>query len=68
MERQRAAYRIVIHKAEHLPRMDTGIMATVKKTLTMTHTAYLDAFTAVSFMGHKVRNNLEFPACIHSHG
>ncbi len=55
MERQRAAYRVVVFRAEHLPRMDTGIMASVKKAITMSNTAFVDAFVRISFVGHKVK-------------
>lgn len=53
-ERQTAAYRVTIYQAEHLPAMDTGIMASVKKAITLSNSAYIDAYVAVSFMGHKV--------------
>lgn len=41
-----------IYKGEGLPRMDTGIMASVKKAITMRNTAFIDAYVRVSFMGH----------------
>ena len=53
MERQKAAYRIVIHRAEDIPKMDTGIMASMKKAITMS-AAFVDAYVKISFLGHRV--------------
>ena len=56
LERQRAAYRVIIHRAEELPRMDIGIMASVKKAMLMNKTDFIDAYVRVSFVGHVVRS------------
>jgi len=54
MDRQRATYRVIIHRAEDVPRMDTGIVASVKKAMTLTASAFVDAYVKVSFVGHVV--------------
>ena len=53
MERQRAAYRVMIYQAEHLPQMDLGVVASVRKAMTMgfSNPAFIDAFVRVSFVG-----------------
>ena len=55
VDRQRATYTVSIYKAEDLPRMDTGIFASMKNALVSTPTALLDAFVQVSFAGLTVR-------------
>ncbi len=57
MERQRAAYRVVLHRAEDLPRMDTGIMASVKKAMMMNKIDFIDAYVRVSFVGNTASCN-----------
>ncbi len=56
MERQRAAYRVILHRAEDLPRMDTGVLASVKKAMLLNKTDFIDAYVRVSFVGHTVRS------------
>ena len=56
MDRQRAHYQVVIHRAEDVPRMDSGLMASVKKAINLTSSAFVDAYVEVSFVGLKVRN------------
>ena len=54
LERQRAGYRVILHRAEDLPRMDSGIMATMKKAMLMNKADFIDAYVRVSFVGHTV--------------
>ena len=53
-ERQRARFIVKVFKAEGLPKMNTGIMANVKKAFTGETKDLVDPYVAVSFMGHTV--------------
>ena len=53
-DRQRANFSIRIYKAEGLPKMNTGVMASVKKALTGEGKDLVDPYVQVSFAGHKV--------------
>ena len=53
MERQKAAYRVTVYRAEDVPRMDAGVMADMKRVFTRSN-AFVDAFVKVSFLGHVV--------------
>lgn len=55
-DRQRAKFIIRIHKATGLPKMNTGIMANVKKALTGEGKDLVDPYVQVVFAGHKVRS------------
>ena len=43
-----------VYKAEGLPKMNTGIMANVKKAFTGESKDLVDPYVQVSFAGHKV--------------
>ena len=53
-ERQRARIVVKIYRAEGLPRMTTGVMASVKKAFTGESKDLVDPYVMVSFAGHKV--------------
>ena len=53
-ERQRARFIFKVYKAEGLPKMNTGIMANVKKAFTGESKDLVDPYVQVSFAGHKV--------------
>ena len=53
-DRQRANFTVRIFKAEGLPKMNTGVMASVKKALTGEGKDLVDPYVQVSFAGHKV--------------
>ena len=55
-ERQRARFIVKIYKAEGLPKMNTGIMANVKKAFTGESKDLVDPYVCASFAGHKVIN------------
>ena len=57
-ERQRARFIVKIYKAEGLPKMNTGLMANVKRAFTGEAKDLVDPYVMVSFAGHKVRDNL----------
>ena len=54
-ERQRSRIIIKVYKAEGLPKMNTGIMANVKKAFTGEAKDLVDPYVEVSFAGHKVK-------------
>ena len=54
MERQRAMYQVIIYRGEDLPRTDFGIMASLKKAITTSNVAFIDALVKVTFVGHAV--------------
>ena len=56
-ERQRAKIIVRIYKAEGLPKMNTGLMANVKKAFTGEAKDLVDPYVSVSFAGHKVCYN-----------
>ncbi|XP_074640585.1 otoferlin-like isoform X2 [Tubulanus polymorphus] len=51
-ERQRGQYIIKIYRAEGLPKMNTGVMASVKKAFTGEAKDLVDPYVQVSFAGH----------------
>ena len=53
-DRQRANFTVRIFRAEGLPKMNTGVMASVKKALTGEGKDLVDPYVQVSFAGHKV--------------
>lgn len=53
-ERQKARIIIKVYKAEGLPKMTTGMMATFKKAITGDIKDLVDPYVMVSFAGHKV--------------
>ena len=53
-DRQRANFTVRVFKAEGLPKMNTGVMASVKKALTGEGKDLVDPYVQVSFAGHKV--------------
>ncbi|KAL4236528.1 C2 domain [Mactra antiquata] len=57
-DRQRAHFTVKIFKAEGLPKMNTGVMASVKKALTGEGKDLVDPYVQVSFAGHKGRTSV----------
>lgn len=55
-ERQRARFIFKVYKAEGLPKMNTGIMANVKKAFTGESRDLVDPYVQVCFAGHRVNN------------
>ncbi len=53
-ERQRARFIFKVYKAEGLPKMNTGIMANVKKAFTGESRDLVDPYVQVCFAGHRV--------------
>lgn len=53
-ERQWARYYVKIYKAEGLPKMNTSIMANMKKALIGENKDLVDPFVQVLFAGQKV--------------
>lgn len=53
-DRQRANIVIKVYRAEGLPKMNTGLMANVKKAFTGEGKDLVDPYVQVSFAGHKV--------------
>lgn len=53
-DRQRAKFCINVYRAEGLPKMNTGIMANVKKAFTGESKDLVDPYVNVSFAGHQV--------------
>lgn len=53
-DRSRAKYIIRIHKAQGLPKMNTGLMANVKKAFTGESKDLVDPYVKISFAGHVV--------------
>ena len=53
-ERQRAKIIMKVFKAEGLPKMNTGMMASVKKAFTGEDKDLVDPYVSVSFAGHVV--------------
>lgn len=56
-ERQWARYYLKIYRAEGLPRMNTSIMANVKKAFIGENKDLVDPYVQVQFAGQKVGNN-----------
>ena len=61
-ERQKAKFIVKVYMAEGLPKMTSGMFATVKKAITGDTKDLVDPYVSVSFAGHKVVNlfHLEF--------
>ncbi|CAH1774769.1 unnamed protein product [Owenia fusiformis] len=58
-DRQTASFSVRIHKAEDLPKMDSGIVANLKKSMTIIGPkAYIDPFVRVSFAGNSGRTSI----------
>lgn len=55
-ERQWARFYVKIHRAEGLPKMNTSIMANVKKAFIGENRDLVDPYVLVQFAGQKVRN------------
>ena len=55
-ERQWARYYLKIYRAEGLPRMNTSIMANVKKAFIGENKDLVDPYVQVLFAGQKVRD------------
>jgi hypothetical protein len=53
-DRQRAQFIVKIYRAEGLPKMNTGIMANVKKAFTGEAKDLVDPYVQVTFAGHMV--------------
>jgi hypothetical protein len=53
-DRSRAKYIMRIHKAQGLPKMNTGLMANVKKAFTGESKDLVDPYVKISFAGHVV--------------
>lgn len=68
-ERQWARYYLKIYRAEGLPRMNTSIMANVKKAFIGENKDLVDPYVLVQFAGQKVGNtqtpNINFPLCLY---
>lgn len=68
-ERQWARYYLKIYRAEGLPRMNTSIMANVKKAFIGENKDLVDPYVQVQFAGQKVSNaqtpNINFPLCLY---
>lgn len=58
-DRQRAKFCINVYKAEGLPKMNTGIMANVKRAFTGESKDLVDPYVNVSFAGHQVRTSVD---------
>ncbi|XP_052775587.1 otoferlin-like isoform X2 [Mya arenaria] len=58
-DRQRANFMVKIYKAEGLPKMNTSVMASVKKALTGEGKDLVDPYVQVSFAGHKGRTSVK---------
>lgn len=58
-ERQWARYYLKIYKAEGLPRMNTSIMANVKKAFIGENKDLVDPYVLVQFAGQKVSNSMD---------
>ena len=61
-DRQRANFTVKIFRAEGLPKMNTGVMASVKKALTGEGKDLVDPYVQISFAGHKVCFLLNTPS------
>lgn len=55
-ERQWARFYVKIYRAEGLPKMNTSIMANVKKAFIGENRDLVDPYVLVQFAGQKVRN------------
>lgn len=60
-ERQWARYYLKIYRAEGLPRMNTSIMANVKKAFIGENKDLVDPYVQVLFAGQKVKDCLTDP-------
>ncbi|XP_056017603.1 otoferlin-like isoform X2 [Ostrea edulis] len=58
-DRQRAKFCINVYKAEGLPKMNTGIMANVKRAFTGESKDLVDPYVNVSFAGHQGRTTVK---------
>ncbi|XP_013379026.1 otoferlin isoform X3 [Lingula anatina] len=58
-ERQKARYIVKVYKAEGLPKMNTGVMASVKKAFTGEAKDLVDPYVQVSFAGHKGKTSVQ---------
>ncbi|XP_046585626.1 otoferlin-like isoform X5 [Haliotis rubra] len=58
-DRQRAKFYVKVYRAEGLPKMNTGIMANVKKAFTGESKDLVDPYVEVSFAGHKGRTSIK---------
>ncbi|XP_053394701.1 otoferlin-like isoform X1 [Mercenaria mercenaria] len=58
-DRQRANFTVKIFRAEGLPKMNTGVMASVKKAFTGEGKDLVDPYVQVSFAGHKGKTSVK---------
>ncbi|KAL3867777.1 hypothetical protein ACJMK2_040627 [Sinanodonta woodiana] len=58
-DRQQARFIIKIYRADGLPKMNTGIMANVKKALTGEGKDLVDPYVQVSFAGHRGKTTVK---------
>ncbi|XP_005102111.2 otoferlin, partial [Aplysia californica] len=58
-DRQKARYVVKIFKAEGLPKMNTGVMASVKKAFTGENRDLADPYVEVHFAGHKGKTSVK---------
>lgn len=65
-ERQWARYYLKIYRAEGLPRMNTSIMANVKKAFIGENKDLVDPYVQVLFAGQKVSNRKDPRHLLHS--
>lgn len=61
MERQRARYIVRIYRADGLPKMNSTLVANVKKAITGESRDLVDPYVQVSFAGLTVRYKLIIP-------
>ncbi|XP_041358290.1 otoferlin-like [Gigantopelta aegis] len=58
-DRQRAKFYMKVYRAEGLPKMNTGIMANVKKAFTGENKDLVDPYVKVSFAGHEGKTSIK---------